>query len=69
MDGLVEGYALADTQGRAPRHQSGVEGEHRIVLARIDLGENGLEPGRRLLQSVGERNHLDAPSLQPRDIR
>ncbi len=66
MDGLVEGHAGADAQGGAAGHQSGVEREHRIVLARIDLSESGLEPGRRLLQRVAERQHLDAGRLQAR---
>ena len=69
MDGLIEGHIGADTQGGAARHQSGVEREHRIVVARSDLSERGFEPGRRLLQSVAERQDLDALGLQSGDIR
>ena len=60
MDGLIEGDTLMDAQGSATRHQRGVEREHGIVRARIDLPENGFEPGRRLLQSLSQRDHFDA---------
>ena len=47
MDRLVEGHALADAQGGAAGHQRGVEGDDRIVLARIDLGERVLSQDGR----------------------
>ena len=68
MDRLVEGHLGADAQGGAAGHQRGVEREHRIVVARIDLGERGFEPGRRLLQGLAERHHLDALGLKAGDI-
>ena len=69
MDGLVEDDAGADAQGSASRHQRSVKRNDRIVLARIDLSKSGLEPGRRLLERMAERDQLDAGALQARDIR
>ena len=62
MNRLVEGHTGADAQGSASRHQRGVKRNDRIVLARIDLSESGLEPGRRLLERLAER---DAPRRRP----
>ena len=68
MDRLVEEDAGADAEGGATGHQSGVERNDSIVLARIDLSESGLEPGRRVLERLAERDHLDAGRLQARDV-
>ena len=68
MDRLVEGHFGADADGGATGHQGGVKRDHGIVLARIDLGESRLEPGRRVLERLAEREHLDAGRLEVRDV-
>jgi hypothetical protein len=68
MDRFVEQGPGADADRGATGHQSGVERHHGIVLARVDLGESRLEPGRRVLERVAERERLDAGRLEVRDV-
>ncbi len=69
MDRLVEGHTLADAQGDTAGHQGRVERDDAVVNARVHRAKRLLEPGDRLLKSLGERDDFHARRFQPRDVR
>ncbi len=69
VDRLLECHAFGNAQRDAAGHKRGVQREHGVVLARIDLAQGLPQPLGRHFQDMGERGDFGAGLAQGRHVR